>query len=82
MKALSGNTIERKDIPDVSFSLELGRIYLTLISDFQEHRGLTLSSEDLTVGLRQFDATNKFNRHSMEVDIALQNYGLWVVNKD
>ena len=73
--------MQRKNIPDLSFEFALNQINLTLINDISDYKGVTLSAHELTVKLNKYDATNKFNPKSIDIDISLQNYGLWVVQK-
>lgn len=79
MNLVSGNQVSRKNIPDVSFEFVLNAINLTLVNDIAEHKGVTLSAHDLFVKLNKYDATNKYNPKTIDIDIALQNYGIWVV---
>ena len=59
----------------------MSKINLTLVNDLREHKGVTLSAQDFGIQLNQYDATNKYNAHSVDIDIALQNYGIWNVKK-
>ena len=81
MDLVSGNQVTRANIPDVSFELVLNAINLTLIDDIEHYKGVTLSAHDLFVKLNKYDTTNKYNPKSIDIDIALQNYGIWVVQK-
>lgn len=81
MTLLAGSQFQRKNIPDVSFEFALNSINLTLINDFTDYKGVTLAAQNLSLNLNKYDTTNKYNPKSIEIDIALQNYGLWVVYK-
>ena len=81
MTLVSGNHLQRKNIPDLSFEFELNSINLTLINDISDYKGITLSAQKLALNLKKYDSTNKYNPKSIELDISLLNYGLWVVQK-
>ena len=60
----------------------LNQINLTLVNDFKEYKGVTLSARDFKIGMRSFDGTNKYNAYATKLDVDLQTYGLWCVHKN
>jgi hypothetical protein len=37
------------NIPDITFEFALSEVYLTLVNDIHDHKGVTLSAENLAV---------------------------------
>ena len=42
MTAITGNSVERANVPDVTFSFCLNQSSLTLVNNMQEYKGVTL----------------------------------------
>jgi len=66
-----GNKEGRKNIPDITFEFALEKVELTLVNDIQEHRGVTLCAEKLSVIFTTFDGTNKYNKRTIDMNIGL-----------
>lgn len=69
-------------MPDLTFDLQLNKINLTLVNNFQEFKGVTLAARDFKVGVKTYDGTNKYNAYTTKLSVDLQTYGLNVVHKD
>ena len=55
---------------------------MTLINDISDYKGVTLTAQDLCLRLNKYDGTNKFTAKTIDIDLALQDFGLWVVYKN
>ena len=78
LTAISGNSAERANIPDITFEFTLDQSSLTLVNNMQEYKGVTLQTQEFRIGLNMYDGTNKFNKKTMDVNLSLMNYSLWV----
>lgn len=67
---------------DITFEFHLKHFNLNLVNDAVEYRGVSLSAENLSVGFNKYDETNKYNPKTVDLDIGLGNYGLYVIFKD
>lgn len=76
MAAIFGNSIERANIPDISVDFTLNQTSFTLVNNMQDYKGVTLQTQELKVGVNQYDGTNKYNKFSMDVNISLLSYGI------
>ena len=80
--AVAGNMIGRKNVPDLTFDLQLNQINLTLVNNIEEFKGVTLEARNFKVSLKNYDGTNKYNAYTTQLDVVLPTYGLNVVHKD
>ena len=55
---------------------------LTLVNDIHDYAGVTLQAQDFYVKVNKYDETNKYNSKTIDIDVILENYGLWVVYKN
>ena len=39
---------------------------------------MTLQTREFKIGVNMYDATNKYNKKSMDVNLSLMDYSLWV----
>lgn len=85
--AIKGNSIDRANIPDISLAFMLDQTSFTLVNNMEEYKGVTLQTQELKVFINQYDGENKYNKKTIDVDLSLQRYGIWVnymdeVNKE
>ena len=45
-------------------------------------KGVMLQVQELGVSMNQYDATNKYNKKSIDADLKLTQYDLWVSHID
>lgn len=78
LTSISGNSAERANIPDITFAFTLDQSNLTLVNNMQEYKGVTLQTREFKIGVNMYDVTNKYNKKSMDVNLSLMDYSLWV----
>lgn len=59
----------------------LNKLNLTLVNDMNDYNGVTLSATDFNLKMNMYDGTNKYNENTLNLDVNLTNYGLWVVSR-
>jgi len=66
----------------MNFNFTLNQTSLTLVNNLTDFKGVTLQTQDLKVSLKMYDGTNKYNKKTLDADLMLMTYGLWVNFKD
>ena len=80
--AVQGHVAARKQIPNIAVRFEMKELKLTLLDNVDDYKGLMLYSKQIEVDVRLFDASNKYNKRSMELVFDNESYGVFVVEKN
>lgn len=68
-----------QQVPKMKLNFQLAEFKVTLQND--KLNGMQTYSHGFAVSLLIFDATNKYNRHTVEVDLSLASFGVDIVKK-
>lgn len=73
---LHENADKLKQVPYMELQFGMSEFKLTLVDSFKTSQGVSVFTRDLCVDVHMFDSSSKYNRHTLEVNLVNQSFGI------